>query len=223
MRNILKIVSLLTLPLFVSCEKDDNYYSLGDIWISLGFIDQAENDNSFTILLDNGDTLCPIANAVPYFKAKDSMRVMANYTILDEVDESPNKFFVKINNLYDILYKEIIPLTNNNSDSLGNDPIKIKDIWISKNVLNVEFNYAGSEKIHYINLAYSEVNFNELNQPIELEFRHNANNDKGTFNLQGLVSFNLEKLKQSSSSDTISILVKSIDIDGQTQTFRGRF
>lgn len=223
MRHILKIVALLTLPIFVSCEKDDNYYSLSDIWISLGFIDQAENDNSFIILLDNGDTLYPIANGVPYFKVKDSMRVMANFTILDEVDESPNKFFVKINNLYDILYKEIIPLTNDNSDSLGNDPIKIKDIWISKNILNIEFNYAGGEKIHYINLAYTEENFNELDQPIELEFRHNANNDKETFNLQGLVSFNLEKLKQSSSSDTISILVKSTDINGQTQTFRGSF
>lgn len=222
MKNYLKIAVILILILTVSCEKNDDYYSLSDIWISLGFIDQSQSDGSFTIQLDNGDTLFPVANAVPYFKTKDSMRVMANFTILDEVDESENRFFVKINNLYEILYKEIIPITNNNSDSLGNDPVKIKDIWISNNILNIEFNYTGGEKIHFINLAYSEESLTDPQQPIELDFRHNAYSDNGKYNLQGLVSFNLNKLKQS-TSDTVNIVVKAIDNDGLIQTFKRSF
>jgi len=222
MKKYLKIAVILIVILTVSCEKNDDYYSLGDIWISLGFIDQSQSDGSFTIQLDNGDTLYPVANDVPYFNTKDSMRVMANFTILDEVDESENRFYVKINNLYNILYKEIIPLTYENSDSLGNDPVKISDIWISNNILNIEFYYTGGEKIHSINLAYSEESLTEQNQPIELDFRHNAYNDNGKYNLQGLVSFNLNKLKQS-IHDTISIEVKAMDKDGLVQTFRRNF
>lgn len=214
-------ILFLSCFIFLSCEKDDNYYSLGDIWISLGMIEKT-TDNSFVIHIDNGDTLVPVSNNVPYFTFEDSQRIMVNYTILDEVGQSTNKFWVKINNLYDVLLKDIIVLTETNSDSIGNNPVNIDDIWISKNYLNIEFRYLGGEKTHFINLVRQPGNITDLAQPIELELRHNDQNDTQDYNLVGFVTFNLNEIKNP-ELDSVAFKVKSTDFKGNEHTFNGTF
>jgi hypothetical protein len=207
--------------LFISCESDKEYYSLDDIWITLGFTELYEN-NSFVIYIDNGDTLLPAANDSPFFPVKNNQRVLVNYTILDEVNMSTKKFWVRINNLYEVLLKNIIELSESNNDSIGNDPVDINNIWISKNFLNVEFSYIGGEKVHFINLTHRPGEIIKLSQPVELELRHNSNSDSSKYNLKGIVSFDLKQLKIP-DLDSVNIIVSSIDYQGKKQFFNGTY
>jgi hypothetical protein len=204
--------------LFFSCESDDDYYSLGDIWISMGFIDKPGDGDSFTIKLDNGDTLVPVSNEVPYFNTKNTQRVMVNYTILDEVGQSTKRFYVKINNLNNVLYKDIIELTTSNSDSIGNNPVHIDDIWKSDNLLNIEFSFLGGDVVHYINLVRPEGEVSQLPQPIELQLRHNAKNDQLNYRMRSIVTFDLKNIKIA-GQDSVSFVVKSTDYEGNEHTF----
>jgi hypothetical protein len=216
------ILLALLSPLFYSCDADEENYSIGDIWISMGFINKPQSTESFTVILDSGDTLVPVANAVPYFKINDSLRVMVNYTILDEVEESTQKYYVKINNLYDVLYKGIIELTNEDSDSIGNDPVQIDDIWINNNLLNIEFRYIGGEMIHFINLIRTEGDVAKAPQPIELEIRHNARNDQQRYTMQSIVTFDLKNI-QIPGQDSVQFIVSSTDYKGDKHTFNSTY
>jgi len=215
------IISLSVL-VFFSCGDKKDYYSLGDIWISLGMIEKQDSDSNFIIYLDNGDTLVPATNDAPYFYLKNDQRVMVNYTILDEVGKSTKKFWVKINDLYDVLFKDIIELNEANNDSIGNDPVNIDNIWISKNLLNIEFKYLGGDKIHYINLTHQADNITNLSQSVELELRHNANNDSLKYSLTGIVTFNLKNI-EISNQDSVNFIVKSTDYKGDEHTFNGTY
>jgi hypothetical protein len=205
-----------------SCNSNDDYYSLDDIWISMGIIDKTDGGTGYEIFIDNGDTLVPATSFLPNFPIRDNQRVMVNYTILDEAGQSNHRFWVKINNLYDVLFKDIVELTSSNNDSIGNDPVQINDIWISKDFLNVEFRYLGGEKIHFINLSRPEGKVSELPQPVKLELRHNAHHDSLKYNLFGIVTFNLKELKIQ-EQDSVNILVKSIDYKGDEHTFNGTY
>jgi len=218
---ILLIVTISS-PLFYSCETDDDYYSLSNIWLSMGFIDKPQNSESFTINLDSGDTLVPISNTVPYFRTKDLQRVVVNYTILDEVGQSTKKFYVKINNLSDVLYKDIIELTGSNNDSIGNDPVQVDDIWVSKNLLNVEFRFLGGEMIHYINLTRPNGDINTITQPVELELRHNIRDDQQKYTMNSIVTFDLKNIKIP-GQDSVKFVVKSTDYKGDKHTFNGTY
>lgn len=223
MKKIIQSVLIIWFSLiFISCNETDDYYSLNDIWISMGIIDKPIEGDSFVIYIDNGDTLVPVANDVPYFTVKDNQRVIVNYTILDEAGQSSKKYWVKINNLHDVLQKNVIELTETNSDSIGNDPVNIEDIWISKNFLNVEFHYLGGGKIHFINLTHQKGNVTELSQPIKLELRHNSHLDSLNYNLMGIVSFDLKNIKIP-NQDSVSFEVKSTDYRGNKHTFNGTF
>lgn len=188
----------------------------------MGFIDQETDGNRFTVLLDNGDTLVPVSNSVPYFETTDSQRVMVNFTILDEVGQSTKQFYVKINNLYDILYKDIIELTTSNSDSLGNDPVQIDKIWMNHNLLNIEFCFLGSNNIHCVNMIRQSGKIQSLSQPIKLEFRHNNQSDKQIYRLRSVVTFNLKNLKVT-GQDSVRFEVKSTDYEGNKHTFNSTY
>lgn len=213
---LLFIVAGFTLT---SCSKNDDAYSLGDIWLSLGMV---ETENAFgydyIIYCDNGDTLLPAANNVPYFKTVQQQRVLINYTILDEVGLSTKKFYVKINNLQEILFKDLIEVNSLNSDSLGNDSVAINEIWIVNDMLNIDYQYIGGITQHYINLAYTTDEDGNLAEPVELEFRHNANNDQSKIILNNIVTFQLDKLKIEGQNST-DFVVKAIGLIQKEQSF----
>jgi len=209
--------------LITSCTKNDDNYSLGDIWLSLGFV-ETENTSGydFIILNDNGDTLLPTTTEVPYFITKQKQRILVNYTILDEVGTSPKKFYVKINNMREILYKNIVELTPTNADSLGNDPIHVTNIWKSDSLLNVEFQYYGGKMTHFINLAIDEEKAIKLDEPVALNFLHNSNNDEPSLALNGIVTFNLKKL-QKEGKDSVEFVVNYIDYQNENHSISGTY
>jgi hypothetical protein len=113
---------------------------------------------------------------------------------------------VRLNDLYEVLTKEIFNITAAIQDSIGNDQIAVSDIWIGSDYLNVEFNYAGYNKIHYINLV-SDSTKKYSDNKVHLEFRHNANNDYVTYSKWGIASFNLRSLQANASADSINLVI----------------
>jgi hypothetical protein len=186
----------ITLGFLSGCDflNDDDSDSLQDVWASFGLIHKDAASNSFTIKLDNGATLIPSNASYWNDDVHDNQRVLANFTILNDEQNADDAkpYDVKINSLRNILYKGILNITPAIEDSIGNDPIYVKDHWITNNMLNFELQYLGGNKIHYINLVKQP---NSTTEPIVLELRHNNNDDLDRINMSAVVTFDLSSLK----------------------------
>lgn len=205
--------------LFVGCNDDDSY-SLNDIWLGFGVIqksDAASPSESPNIIMDNKDVLVPIASNYPagwLSKFDNGERVLVNYTILDEdINSSLPRYFVKVNSIEDVLMKGVMDITPVNEDSIGNDPIIVKNYWMTDSLLNFKLEYWGYNSIHFLNLVKHPDAIVEDNQPVELELRHNANNDDESIPFTAYVSFSLNSLRIE-SRDSIRFSFTSTDYDG---------
>lgn len=214
---------LMTAFVLTACSDMEDGYSLGDIWLSLGMV---ETENAmgyeYILLCDNGDTLLPAASDVPYFEPEQDQRVLINFTILDEVGLATKKFYVKVNNLHEILLKDLVALTPENTDSLGSDSITINKIWMANNLLNIDFSYIGGETVHSINLAYTSNENGEIEQPVELQFLHNNKGDKGRLILSNIVSFRMDQLKFA-GQDSTDFVVRATGLLESDQEFTGTY
>lgn len=217
------IVMFLATFILTACSDMEDGYSLGDIWLSLGMVETANTGGyDYLLICDNGDTLLPAASDVPYFKTKQDQRVLINFTILDEVGLASNKFYVKVNNLQEILLKDLIEQTPENADSLGNDSITINKIWMANNLLNIDFSYLGGQTNHYINLAYTSNENGDIAQPVELHFLHNAKGDKGRLIMSNIVSFRMDQLKFV-GQDSTEFVVRATGLLESAQEFTGTY
>lgn len=213
--RIMKSKSIIGIALFflifatISCNKSDGY-SLGAFRIDIATVKKIDN-YSYSLILDNGKKLWIAASDVRYIP-KDNQRVFINYTLLsDEVGDYDH--YIKLNDIWNILTKDIIDLTTENADSIGHDPVNINDIWIGRDFLNIDFmfNYGGVRP-HAINLVKNTATFDENAEVIELEFRHNAYESQNTRRIEGLACFNLKPLQREDiDSVKISVLVKDWD------------
>ncbi len=205
--RILSIIVLLST--LISCNKKDGY-SLGDFIVDIATV-KVEGGNTYSIQLDNGKKLWPAASDIRY-NPNDNQRIFINYTLLSgkygEYDH-----MIKVNDIWNILTKEIVELTDDNKDEIGNDPIKINYIWVANDFLNIDFffNYGGV-KPHFINLVKTDANSDANEGDIELEFRHNSYGSTSTRLSEGLVSFDLRSLKQD-DADSVNLTVKVKDWD----------
>jgi len=207
------ILSTVTLVLFVaigfqSCDDDDGY-SLGDFWVDIATVETDDNSSAYWFILDDGTTLWPAASDIQYLP-KQGQRIILNYSILSN---QKNEFdhYIKINYIWDILTKKTIVLTATNADSIGNDPVKINDMWIGNHYLNVNFlfNYGGIRP-HAINLVENSLIPDPQDGKIHLEFRHNAYGSTNNRLYNGLVCFDL-KSYQNSSTDSVTFAIKVLD------------
>lgn len=181
-----------------SCLDDDGY-SLDKFWVDYGVIDGTPG--SYTIVTDNGKRLFPSASAIPGFQVKDSMRVILNYTILgDGAANSSIHHYVRINDMRKVLKKNIVELTAENTDSIGNDGLRILQVWTTPayDLLNVEFAYQGSPYYtHYINLVTDATQPSDSEGNTMIQLRHNKNGDPYTSPLlTGVASFDLRSLRK---------------------------
>lgn len=200
---------LLSTLVFNSCLDDDDDYSLGNYWIAIATVEPLD-DNTYSLLLDDGTTLWPAATNYPGYNPKSDQRALVNYTILSDSIQGYDHF-IKVNSIQNILTKAIATLTTENDAEFGNDPVKIIDMWVGGGYLNIQFgfNYGGS-KPHFINLVRDTT---QTNVPEVLEFRHNAYNDQALTGKDGLVAFNLSKLIEA-DKDSVNFTVKVKSFDG---------
>ena len=214
------VMAVLSVALF-SCNDDDGY-SLGDYWLGFGII-KVESDN-YTIILDDGDELEAVAwNVHPenIEWLEDGGRVLVNFTILDDVtDEEGNvtKYLVKVNEISDILMKGILDITEENADSIGNDPIVVQDYWMTDSLLSFKLRYAGYYETHFLNLVQDPTDPVNEDGAIKLELRHNANDDQDAIHFTAYVSFSLNQLRKE-GTDVVSLEISSTDYENVTHTF----
>ena len=215
---------LLAAVSLTSCLDDSDGYSLDKMWMSLGIVDKEEAD-SFTVKLDDGTVLFPAVLNVQGSSLDDGGRVLVNYSILSDklVTDTLKQHYVRINSIRKILKKGIMDITPAIEDSIGNDPVVIEDIWVSKNqLLNMEITYLGNNRMHYINLVKEPGSLTADDQPIQLELRHNDNGDGRDYPMTALVTFELDAIKVQ-GTDSVRFEVKSTDYKEQTHTFKGVF
>lgn len=199
---------------------DDDGYSMHNTWISYGLIQKDTVADSFIIELDNGDILHPEGNSDWYNHVSDNQRVIANYTILgDNVDPvTADEYNVRVNSIRNVLFKSILQMTPAMEDSIGNDPIHVKDQWLKDNMLNFELQYRGGNKIHFINLV--RMPDATATDPVILELRHNDNNDPEMIRLSAVVTFDLSSLKVE-GQDSVSFRVIAKDYNGSDYGYNG--
>ncbi len=235
-KNVLII--LLGLIFIVSgCLKDEDGYSLNKAWVGFGMVEQLGSDPvEYRIVMDNGAVLVPVAWGYhrpwyymgtndPDSRLKTGHRVLINYTILgddgnngDEIGE----YYVRVNSVKKILLKGILDITEENQDSIGNDPLIVKETWRTGNLLNFEIRYWGRYEVHYINLVKQPGDLSAVEQPIELELRHNANGDLEDIPFTAFVSFNLDEL-QIPGLDSVQFRVIATDYEGKPYEYTGTY
>jgi hypothetical protein len=207
----------------VSCDfLDDDHdgYSNSNSWISYGLIQKDTVSGAFTIELDNGTVLYPEENSGWDSHVSNNQRVLASYTIIGSRQDTLNvaQYDVKINSLRNILYKGILDITPAMEDSIGNDPIHVKDHWLKDNMLTFELSYRGGSKVHYINLVRKPGA--AATEPVILELRHNDNSDPDMIRLSAVVTFDLSSLKVA-GKDSVTFKVVSKDFNGDEFGYTG--
>jgi hypothetical protein len=221
-----RLFLLITFAAFTlaSCDlDDDDGYST--MWIGFGLTDNvSENDNLFTIRMDDGSVLFPVYNMVPWFEIEEDQRLLVNFTKLGNKDISgENKeYYVRINSLREILYKDIFEITEETEDSIGNDPIHVKDAWLVDNMLTFELRYYGNSQVHYINLVKQPGELTADDEPIELELRHNNRNDGPSVKLTAYVTFKLDAIKIA-GKNSVNFKVTGVDFNNTTYEDTGVF
>jgi len=202
-------------------DSDDDNYSV----ISFGFVKTTPSNQTFVINLDNGSVVTPVRNAISDFGVSDSDRVMVTFDPSDKnpLTDSTFNYFAKIHNLRKILFKDIVKLTDVSEDSVGNDPIIVREAWLSgKNILNVDLTFYTQGSIHYINLVDNGEG-NGVAKPYILELRHNDRGDANSYMVNAIVSFNLDRLKVT-GQNKVEFFIRYTDYRGNRidmpKTFR---
>ncbi len=208
---------LVTGMVCTSCFKDDDYYRIGDFMASLGTIEKKSSTmNDYVIHLDNGNNVIPYSSA-PSIDVKDNQRVWVDFDPLlrQKLTDSTVTITARIVSLRDILFKVIKKYTEVSDDSMGHDPIIVRDAWISKTggILNLDLKYYTQGSVHYINLI-DNGEANGINNPFILELRHNARSDHQSYPATALVSFKLDYLKLAGKNQT-QFYIRYTDYDGR--------
>ncbi len=231
------ILGILTGFMFIAtgCFEDEDGYSLNDMWVGFGMVEQISSDPvEYRITMDNGDVMIPMAAgySTPWYyqgthdsgsRLKTGDRVLMNYTVIgDYTDDEGNveSYYIRINSIKQVLLKDILDITEENQDSIGNDPVIVKDCWMTDSLLNFEIKYWGRYEIHFINLVKAPGELTEADQPIELELRHNDNGDTKDIPYAAYVSFNLREL-QIAELDSVQFRITSTDYDGDLYEYTG--
>ncbi len=213
-----KIAFTLFLLLFLmACNT--NSYSPEINFVNIATIENPNLNTKFYFWLDNDERMWTATTNLYLYRPKNGQRIIVNYSILTvKGDTSSYNHDVRVNDIYEVLTKGIFKIKPENQDSIGNDLISIKQMWIGSDYLNVEFYYPGYDKIHYINLV-SDRTKTYTDSKVHLEFRHNDNNDNPTYTKSGIVSFNLWSLRSKATADSLNIVIHTHEFSSSSKTY----
>lgn len=214
MKKLLLLFMMGALISLSGCDLDDDGYSLDEAWVGFGLVHEDSNAGIFEIVMDDGEVLFPLSSDYFWHEVENNDRVLVNFTILGnkKTENHDEHYYVKINSIRKILYKGILDIKPAIEDSIGNDPISVKDKWIKGNMLNFELKYYGGSKVHYINLVKQPGVINLDNGPVVLELRHNNRDDNESIPLSAIVTFDLSSLKvQGKTSTPFKVIAKGFN------------
>ncbi len=204
---------LAAVTLLFACSKNDfeydNYHNRLGVYEKTG-----EGREDFQVNLDDGDVVIPTEISGNIGEYNDGDRVIVYYSWLSDGSDLDNDSVIHsaVHGIDKVLTKDVITLTEEISDSIGNNTIHVheKDIWISNNFLNIYFSYYGRDQVHYLNMIKYPNDSLDADGRLVMEFRHNNNGDSFSYPYDGLVSFDMNSLYKQ-GIDSLSIAVKVDD------------
>lgn len=219
---ILLLTTLLFIPTLHSCLDDDDdvekYLAVSTIKVP----DEAGKE--FYFVQDDGKKMYPgDTRYVSNYKAKDGQRAFVIYTKLEEQPVQGYDSNTQIRNIVEILTKDIVTLTPENEEKIGDDPINAVYMWVAQGYLTIEFQYYGThreDKKHFLNLVINQLpdsdpaakeNTSSDDDYVNLEFRHNSEGDSPTWLGEGYVSFKLDEIaSQLEGKKGLKVRVKTL-------------
>ena len=225
MRNFLKlpliyVILLLTGSVFFSsCQDDSDHYSIGDFLVSFGVVEKTSQNaqGNAIVRLDNGNRVVSIVSQPHWVELTAGQRVLINFAPYDDKmnADSSITYYGKFNNIQNILYKDILKLSQIDNDSIGNDPVLINKSWLTgDSILNIKFSYYTQGSTHFINMLDNGAGNGKAN-PYVFEFRHNDRGDIQGYPTSGYVSFKLNPIKIP-GQNKVDFIVKYTGYDGKT-------
>lgn len=194
--NLFAVTMILTLVPFLQSCLDDNDVDYSDFTIAT--LRQIEDTDDYYFGLDSGKKMYPgDDSAIRNYPIVDGKRVFVWFHQFEEKIPGYD-YNIQVVRMDSVLTKDIIPLTEETADSIGDNRINMIYHWVAQGYLTMEFQYYGTRnpnKKHMLNLVYDESK--ELIDEegyINLEFRHNAYEDNGGSLGEGIVSFKLDKI-----------------------------
>lgn len=230
MKKIILTLLIGVLVILGGCLDDDGY-SLSNMWVGFGVLEQTGTDpDVYQIVMDNDDVLVPVTGIWHYYdsgynetEVRNGDRILVNYTIVGDNSDGTvdaTEYYVKVNSVKKILMKDIIDITSENQDSIENDPVVVRDMWVTDSLLTFKIKYWGYDQTHFINLVKQPGVITDASQPIELELRHNKNGDDENISYSAYVSFKLNKL-EIAGVDSLQFKVTGIDYDDDEFEYNG--
>lgn len=210
---------LMTMPTFQSCLDDDN--GPADV-LAVSTIYQISPDSKdFYFTLDNGEKMYP--NNFRGWSGKEIEDGQRAFVIFNELEQPVNgyEYNIQVKQIKEILTKDIVTMGDEdvNEETVGDDKINATYMWINKdrNYLTIEFQYLGThskDKMHFLNLVINDAAPTadaDDDKYIDLEFRHNDEDDSPDHLGEGYVSFKLDKIKERmEGKDGLRIRVKTL-------------
>jgi len=189
MKKLFDFVFILSVAFILLPSCNWNGYSLNEHRITIATV-VPQGSGHFTLRLDDGSHLWPATSAVLY-NPRENQRVLLNYTIIGG-RQGEFDYMIKINDIWNILTKSVVDLTEENATAIGDDPVIINRMWIGDYFLNVSFAFNwGGTRPHYINLVNNTTVEHNADDVIELEFRHNAYGSTSNRWRDSLVAFDI--------------------------------
>lgn len=168
-----------------------------------------ESDRYGTLIPDNPDMLVQID------ADSTGQRILVGFMFLDNTAPRSTHESYPIR-IVDLLYKvetrnaEI--LQEEEEGTFGNDPLQIIDASLSKNHLNIQYNYNGDKQTyHRVSLVVRENSQTDAEGLFPVELRHDANGNHAGNSLESIISFPLESIEafQSSTCKGLRIIYNS--------------
>lgn len=222
------ILAALTMPVLQSCLDDGSSSypyenSNSNTLFTIGTLEIIDGRDYF-FSLDDGEKMYPSDTTnIHDYELVDGQRVFIQFLPLTE-SKPGYEYNVKLIQLENILTKNVIPLTEETADSIGNDRINVTALWVTGKYLNIEhqFYHSGNPEIkHMLNMVVNETPDAPVQEEgyLNLEFRHNAYDDEPRKAGWGIVSFRLDGIeKQLEGKKGVKILVNSIYDGKRTYT-----
>ena len=204
-----------SLVLFQSCSDDDDEVYVWYPYLSPNALVTVKGGTDSCFLqLDDETTLWPVNLSSSPFGEKE-VRALVHFTDVDGEKHFCTRA-VYVNWMDSILTKKTVPDSALVNDSLyGNDPVDIVDDWVTvaeDGYLTLRFSTLWGNRgiAHKVNLLTG----GNPENPYEVEFRHDACGDAGSWRSDALVAFDLGKLPDTGGRTVKLTLV--------WQSFRGR-
>lgn len=190
-------VTVLTFSTFLQSCLDDDEPS--DSLVISTIKVPVEGGKEYYFNLDDGSKMYPgDTRYLTPFELIDGQRAFILFKELDEKIAGYD-YNVEVKKVEPILTKDIINLTTENIEEIGDDRINATHMWIAQGYLTIEFQYLGThtkDKMHFLNLVINKtLTEKEDDEYIYLEFRHNAEDDTPDRPGEGYVSFKLKEIE----------------------------